>query len=221
VCVRRGAESYAPGATAELAIRTTAGGRGTPAAVGLFGVDATLADLAPLPGPDDMARLRPRASARQPAFGVLEAGALEMGRVRGAHAAAATVLRVTSLPDAAAVERPLAVSAHPPFDATAVLTDSFYTVLGELHARVRAWEQSAPAGQQMKPPLMADLWRQAVEACAKRKEPVTDAYGRRLRLSRLPPDLLALTDPQAVVINATRRPEDVESWAAWVQKEKP
>ena len=36
-----------------------------------------------------------------------------------------------------------------------VLTDSFYAVLSELQARVLAWEESAPKGQQMKPPLMA------------------------------------------------------------------
>jgi hypothetical protein len=73
----------------------------------------------------------------------------------------------------------------------------------------------------MKPAQMAKLWTEALDACEKRKEPVADAYGRRLRLSRLPADLLALTDPQMVVVSGTRRPEDVESWSAWVQREKP
>jgi len=68
---------------------------------------------------------------------------------------------------------------------------------------------------------MAGLWKQALIACGKRGEPVTDAYGRKLRLGRLPADLLALTDPRAVVVVGTRLPEDVENWAAWVAKEKP
>jgi hypothetical protein len=219
--IRPGAERYAPGKMAELHIRTTAGQRGTSAAVGLFGVDASLADLAPLPGPDDLARVRPRAKMEAPAFAVLDVGALEMGRMRGTNAATATVLRVTSLPAAAAVEGSLSASLQPTFDAVAVLTDSFYNVLAELHARVRQWEGSAPKGEQMKPPRMAKLWTEALDACEKRKEPVVDAYGRRLRLSRLPADLLALTDPKLVVTNGTRRPEDVENWSAWVQREKP
>jgi hypothetical protein len=221
VSIRAGAESYAPGKLAELHIRTTAGQRGAAAAVGLFGVDASLADLVPLPGPEDMARLRPRAQMRLPAFEVLDVSALELGRLRGANAATATVLRVTALPEAAAVEGSLSASARPSFDALAVLTDSFYNVLGELHARVRQWEETAPKGQQMKPPQMARLWSEALAICEKRKEPVVDAYGRRLRLSRLPPDLLAQTDPQQVVVSGTRRPEDVESWTAWVRREKP
>jgi hypothetical protein len=221
VTIQPAAESYAPGKMAVLSIKTTAGQRATSAAVGLFGVDASLADLAPLPGPDDMARLRPRARMKAPAFEVLDVGALEMGRLRGANAATATVLRVSSLPDAAAVEGTLSASARPPFDAVAVLTDSFYNVLAELHARVRHWEESAPKSEQMKPARMAKLWSEALDACEKRKEPVVDAYGRRLRLSRLPEDLLSLTDPQAVVVNGTRRPEDVESWSAWVRREKP
>jgi hypothetical protein len=73
----------------------------------------------------------------------------------------------------------------------------------------------------MHPATMARLWQQALEACVARKLPVQDAYGRRLRLSHLPPDLLALTDPRAVVVQGTRLPEDVENWTAWVNKEKP
>jgi hypothetical protein len=144
-----------------------------------------------------------------------------MGRLRGANAATATVLRVTSLPEPAALETPLRASARPTFDSLVALTDNFYNALGELHARVRHWEQSAPRGEQMRPALMARLWSDALAACEKRKEPVSDAYGRPLRLHRLPADLLALTDPRAVVINGTRLPEDVESWSGWVKKEKP
>jgi hypothetical protein len=168
-----------------------------------------------------MVRLRPHAKMHAPAFQVLEAGALEMGRVRGVNAATATVLRVSTLPEPVAVEGSLSASAQPPFDAVAVLTDSFYNALGELQGRVRRWEETAPKNEQMKPALMARLWSEALAACEKRKEPVADAFGRRLRLSRLPADLLALTDPRTLVVGGTRLPEDVESWSAWVQKEKP
>jgi hypothetical protein len=68
---------------------------------------------------------------------------------------------------------------------------------------------------------MAKLWEAALEACEGRGERVTDAFGRRLRLSRLPQDLLALTDPRAVVTSGTRLPEDVENWNAWVAQEAP
>lgn len=73
----------------------------------------------------------------------------------------------------------------------------------------------------MRPATMAGLWTAALAACEKRKQGVTDAYGRRLRLHWLPSDLLALTDPRAVVVDGTRLPEDVESWPAWVAKERP
>jgi len=56
---------------------------------------------------------------------------------------------------------------------------------------------------------------------APKGEKVTDAYGRRLRLSMLPGDLLALTDPHAVVVVGTRLREDTENWSVWVAKEKP
>jgi hypothetical protein len=168
-----------------------------------------------------MARIRPKPTMTRAAFEVLEASALELGRVRGANAASATVLRVSDIPAPAVLDASVNASAHPSFDPVEPLTDHFYVVLGELHARVRAWEGSAPKAEQMHPPTMARLWATALEACEKRKEPVTDAYGRRLRLHRLPPDLLALTDPRAVVVGGTRLPEDVESWPAWVAKEKP
>jgi hypothetical protein len=221
VTIHPDAERYAPGQTASLAIHTTAGSNGTAAAVGLFGVDATLADLAPLPGPDELARVRPHPQMRSQAFDALDVGALEMGRVRGANAATATVLRVSTLPDPQASDVSVNVSVRTPFDAIAPLTENFYNALGELHGQVRAWEEHAAKGAQMHPPEMAKLWSQALEACERRQEPVSDAYGRRLRLSRLPPDLLAQTDPRAVVVDGTRLPEDVESWTAWVQKEQP
>jgi len=68
---------------------------------------------------------------------------------------------------------------------------------------------------------MAGLWARALDACEARNEPVTDAYGRRLRLHQLPADLLALTDPRAVVVDSTRLPEDIVNWPAWVAEEQP
>ncbi len=221
VSIQSDAERYAPGKTATLKLRTSEGSHGIRAAVGLFGVDTSLEQLAPLPGPDDMARVRPRPQMRSPAFGALDVAAVEMGRIRGVHAATATILRVSTLPDATTTDATVSAETAAAFDPLEALTDHFYAILGELHARVRAWETSAPKGEQMKPATMAKLWTQALEECDKRKEPVTDAYGRRLQLHRLPRDLLALTDPRAVVANGTRLPEDVESWSAWVDKEKP
>ena len=73
----------------------------------------------------------------------------------------------------------------------------------------------------MTPPTMSQLWSDAIDACETRGEAVADAFGRRLRLHRLPDDLLALTDPRAVVIDGTRLPEDVDNWSDWVARERP
>jgi hypothetical protein len=73
----------------------------------------------------------------------------------------------------------------------------------------------------MTPATMARLWGAALDACAARAARIDDAYGRRLRLSVLPADLLSLTDPRAVVVAATRLTEDVENWPAWVARERP
>jgi hypothetical protein len=215
-------ERYAPGDTAELAIQTTLGGRGGPAAVSLLGVDDSLRQLATLPGPDAFARVLPRVETRAPAFGVLDGQALALGRIRGANAAAATVLRVSAVPAAAALDAMVSGSGATAFDPIGELTDHFYPVLAELQIKVRAWEAMASAKKlKMTPATMARLWRAALDACAARGLAVDDAYGHRLVLWRLPADLLALTDPRAVVVDATRLPEDVENWPAWVAKEKP
>lgn len=221
VAVAPAEPSYAPGRQAELRITTTVGGQGGPAAVGLFGVDESLGQLVTLPGADDLARVQPEVTTTAPAFGVLDGQALALGRIRGANAAAATVLRVGAIPAPPVLDAVVSASATTPFDPIEELTDHFYTVLAELHVQARAWERSAPAAELVKPATMARLWKQALAACARRGEPVVDAYGRKLRLSRLPADLLALTDPRAVIVVGTRLPEDVEDWAAWVAKEKP
>lgn len=221
VAVTPGQDRYGPGQQAELTIRTELGGRGGKAAVGLFGVDESLGQLATLPDAGDLSRLRPQVTTPAPAFDVLDGQALTLGRIRGANAAAATVLRVTEIPGPPALDAVVTASAQSAFDPVQELTDHFYIVLAELHAQTRRWEATAPADELMTPATMAGLWKKAIDACAKRGEPVVDAYGRTLKLSRLPADLLALTDPRAVVVVGTRLPEDVENWAAWVQKERP
>ena len=214
-------DRYAPGERAELAIQTTLGGAGGPAAVGLFGVDDSLGQLAPLPGADALGRVRPRVETSAPAFGALDGQALTLGRIRGANAAAATLLRVSSIPTPPELDAVITSRAASRFDPIEELTDRFYAVLAELHAQVRRWETTAPEAEKITPATMARLWRAALDACAARGERVTDAYGRALRLSRLPADLLSLTDPRAVVVVATRLTEDVENWPAWVAREKP
>ncbi len=221
VSVTPGRDRYAPGERAELAIQTTLGGVGGPAAVGLFGVDDSLGQLAPLPGADALGRVRPRVETSAPAFGVLDGQALTLGRIRGANAAAATVLRVSAIPTPPELDALVTAHTETSFHPLEELTDRFYTVLAELNAQVQRWEATAPPADKMTPAVMARLWQAALDACAQRGERVDDAYGRRLRLSRLPPDLLSLTDPRAVVAVATRLTEDVENWPAWVARERP
>ncbi|HEX3757554.1 MAG TPA: MG2 domain-containing protein [Kofleriaceae bacterium] len=221
VTVTPGRDRYAPGERAQLAIQTTLGGKGGPAAVGLFGVDDSLGQLVPLPGADALGRVQPKVETGAPAFGVLDGQALTLGRIRGANAAAATVLRVSAVPRPAELDAQVSGRAESRFDPIEELTDRFYIVLAELHAQVQRWEATAPAAEKMTPAVMAGLWRAALDACAAHGQRVDDAYGRRMRLSRLPPDLLSLTDPRAVVAVATRLPEDVENWPAWVARERP
>ncbi len=212
---------YRPGDQAQLQIQTRIGGVGSPAAVGLFGVDESLGQLVTLAQPDSMGRLRPKVDTPTPAFGSLDGQALTLGRIRGANAAAATVLRVSTIPSPPELDAVVNASATTQFDPIEELTDNFYTVLAELHVQTRVWEANAPATQKMRPATMSGLWTMALAVCEKRGEKVVDAYGRKLRLAMLPQDLLALTDPRSVIVLGTRLPEDVENWAAWVNKEKP
>ncbi|MFP2934535.1 hypothetical protein ACLESO_57395, partial [Pyxidicoccus sp. 3LG] len=156
-----------------------------------------------------------------PAFGVLDGQALAMGRIRGSNAAAAALLRVSGVPRREDSEPWVSVHATSPFEPDAELTEPFYAVLAELHTQVRSWEEKAPEGETLDPSGMARLWEGSLAACEKRGEKVTDAFGRRLKLSRLPQDLLGLTDPRSVVTSGTRLPEDVENWNAWVAREAP
>lgn len=221
LAVKPDKERYAPGEIARIAVQTSSGGRGQPAAVGLFGVDDSLGQLAKLSGPDDFARVRPKVPMVMTAFEGLDAQALTLGRVRGANAAAAIVSRVGMPEGPADLDAITSARAAGLFDPSAELVDRFYGVLGELHGVVRDWEEKAPEADQMHPPKMAELWKRALTAAQLKGLAVTDAYGRRLRLSQLPPDLLALVDPRAVVVTGTRLPEDVENWPEWVAKERP
>jgi hypothetical protein len=128
---------------------------------------------------------------------------------------------VSGVPSRDEVEPALSVSGSSPFTPDVELTDAFYGVLAELNTQTRAWEEKAPTGETLSPEGLSKLWEQALSACEKRGEPVTDAYGRRLKLSRLPQELLALTDPRMVVVSGTRLSEDVENWGAWVAREAP
>ena len=128
---------------------------------------------------------------------------------------------MTAIPAPPELDAMVDAHAETTFDPVEELTDHFYTVLAELHAQTRKWEAVAPPDEKMHPKAMSELWVKALDACEARGENVTDAFGRRLRLSLLPADLLALTDPRAVVVVGTRLPEDVENWSEWVAKEKP
>ncbi len=211
---------YAPGQIAQLGIETTIGEKGGTAAVGLFGVDDSLSQLTSLPGADELASMRPQATGSA-AFGSMDAQALSLGRVRGANAAAATLARVSAMPPPPQVEAAVSVNGSTVFDPNEAQVDRFYVVLGELYTQVRAWEGSAPESAKMTPAVMAQLWNKSLDAVEARKESASDAWGRRLRLHRLPSDLLSFTEPRAVVINGTRLPEDTQNWAQWVAKEKP
>ena len=54
----------------------------------------------------------------------------------------------------------------------------------------------APADEKMTPKTMSRLFSQALATLEKKGEKVTDVYGQKLKLSQLPPDLLALCAPQ-------------------------
>jgi len=87
--------------------------------------------------------------------------------------------------------------------------------------QTREWEASTVKSEKMSPRTMATLWSKALDALEKRNESSRDFWGRRLRLHRLPMDLLALTEPREVVVDGTRLSEDSENWNLWVAKEKP
>ena len=211
--------AYRPGENAELLVKTTAGGEGTPAAVGLMGVDSTLGQLAPLTGPDDWGRITVRATSDNPAFGSFDPRALTLGRVRGENAAKAAVLRISQLPmDEAGDQRTYGNSSKEP-DTQGVLVTNFYGAYEVLIRKVRAWEKSAADGETMQPPIMAKLWAEALAERKSAGEPAVDGWGRELTLDLLPNDLLEQLDPRQLVADGTRLPEDIVSWTGWVDAE--
>lgn len=183
-------------------------------------MDESLGQLVSLPNADELSSLRPRVESSG-GFGGLDAQALSLGRIRGANAQAATLLKVSSLPPPESVETSVSVQGESHFDPNEQLTDRFYAVLEALHERTREWESKAAAGEKLTPKTMAKLWSDARSAVEAKKESARDGFNRPLRLHRLPADLLALTDPRAVVLDGTRLPEDIENWSQWVAKEKP
>jgi hypothetical protein len=210
--------SYRPGEQATLAVTTTQhGGAGIAAAVGVFGVDETLGQLATLTGPDAMDRVAPTATMSQPAFGVLDAVALSLGRVRGKNAAAATVLFVQSVPVPEAIDVSAGGSGASSFDPLLPLADRFYGVLDAMHAEVRAFEATAPKEQKLTAKATLALWDKALAAAGKKGVTTTDVYGRPLSLQLLPDELVAMTDPRLLVGDGTRLPEDVEAWIPFVR----
>jgi hypothetical protein len=208
------ARSYRPGETAKLTVTAKDGSGPVAAGVTLSGVDSTLATLATLPAPDAFARITVRATSDIPAFGVLDAQALQTGQIAGENAAQAAVLRVTGLPTLPPGADRVNVSRVGAFTPDAELADAFYELYRSARAEVRVWEGAAPAGELLTATKMVELWEKALAA-----HPAADPYGRPLHLTKLPPDLLALTDPRFMASDGARLPEDVENWPLYVSTE--
>lgn len=211
--------SYRPGETAQITVTTTAGGVGHQAAVGLIGVDAALGQIATLPGPDEYGRVTITASSAEPAFGAFDARALLLGRIRGANARQAAVLRVSAIP-VDRFERPLVSGSGtmriPQDDA---LERAFEAAWAQTAVNVRAWERQAPEAEKLDNARMLKLWEKALADLRDEGKPAVDAFGRELKLRLLPEDKLKQLDPKLVVGDGTRIPEDTVSWVGWVAKE--
>ncbi len=210
---------YKPGDVANLTLTSMAGTTPVAAGVTLSGVDQTLGTLATLDGPDSLARLAVTAETATPAFGELDARALQTGQIAGDNAAAATILRVSSLPAAAPGATRVSTESRETIDADYGVADAFYTFYPAVKDGVRAWEkqrQDSKDGIQMTPKIMVSIWEAALVA-----HPATDPFGRTLHLKVLPQDLLAFTDPRVLVSDAALLPEDIENWPAYVASESP
>ena len=219
VQVHTDATAYRPGATAQLTVQTTAGGEPRMAGVGLVGVDAALAQLAPLLGPEDYGRVTVRATSDQPAFDAFDPRALVLGQLRGENAAKAAVLRIATLPMDHAGDLPTSSSGSVAVDTVEVLTTNFYRALAVTVDAVRAWEDEAPEPQTMTPERMVAFWDASLLELERAEAPAVDGFGRRLTLDVLPRDLLEQVDPRQVVADGTRLPEDVVSFTRYVDEE--
>lgn len=207
---------YRPGDLANLTVVSTAGTKPVQAGVTLSGVDQTLGVLAALDQPDSLARLAVTAETALPAFGDLDARALQTGQIAGDNAAAATILRVSSLPHAAPGSTRVSATSQARIDADSGVADAFYTFYPSVKDAVRDWEKSVKEGDVMTPKILVRIWEATLKA-----HPVVDPFGRPLHLRVLPQDLLAFTDPRVLVSNAALLPEDIENWPAYVASESP
>lgn len=219
VTVSTDAAAYRPGDTAALTVRTLAGDSPRAAAVGLVGVDEALSQLAPLLPPDDYGRITVRAESQRPAFGTFDPKALALGRLRGENAAKATLLRISELPMDAAGDERISTDGETRVDTETDTLAAFYRALEATIARVRAWEEEAPESEKLDPERMVALYRAALADLRSDGEPAVDAFGRELRLTLLPGELLAQLEPQQVVSDATRLPEDLVSLERHVREE--
>lgn len=209
-------QTFRPGEEATLLLQTTGAQGPVAAGVTLSGVDSTLATLATLPSPEEFARITVQATSNQPAFGTLDARALQTGQIHGDNAAQATVLRVSNLPAAPPGSESVQTQARGVVEVDGDMAMAFFALHAEVRGRVRAWEKSAAAEEVMTPKRMVEFWEAGLAA----KQSV-DPWGRPLHLNVLPLDLLALTDPRVMVADGTRLPEDVENWPNYVQREAP
>ena len=210
---------YQPGETAKLTVTTRAGESPVAAGIGLVGVDATLAQLAPLVGPNDFGRVTVRAESSQPAFGIYGPHALKQGLIRGENAAKAVVLRIDTLPMDPAGDSPSSGSGQEQADTEAQTSRSFYRALDRATARLRAWEEAAKDNELLEPEEMVQIWRSALADLRDEGDPAVDGYGRELDLAVLPPALLAMTDPRTLVADGARLPEDFVGWTQYVEQE--
>lgn len=200
-------ETYAPGAETTIEVQADA-----QAVVSLVGVDQALGQLAPLPGPDGLSKLAVGATSSNPAWEYMDALALTSGAVRGDNAAMAAVLRVDALTQEDR-EPPWRDSyGETPFDPNEELQSAFWELLGELSRAVRDWEKTEEG-------LLTNEALAGLHAAVLSEGEYVDAWGRPLELWRLPDDLLAMCEPRLLVTDATRVPEDIEPWNAWVRKE--
>ncbi len=212
---------YRPGENATLSVQTLQGHGdktlGVAAAVGLFGVDETLGQLATLTPPSSMDRLVSPVQMRESAFGVLDAMALSLGRVRGENAAAATVLFVSSVPSLDAFDTATSGQGSSSFDPVLPLADRFFGILDAASDEVRRFEREAPKDEKLTSKRMLSIWATAVKNAGAKGKKTTDVFGRPLSLKVLPDELVAMADPRLLVRDGTRLPEDVEAWVPFVR----
>ncbi|MCK6521198.1 MG2 domain-containing protein [Myxococcota bacterium] len=205
---------YRPGERGELRLKAS-----SQAVVSVAGVDSTLGTLAPLVAPNALNAALQKVHSDQPAFGLFDALALTSGGVRGEAAAMATILRVSRVDLIDPLSPPVSASASWRAPVDEELLDVFYSVLADARAAVRAWERAAKPDELLTHARAKELWDSTLDAREAAGRPVNDPYGRRLVLHQLNEDLLAKTQPNLLVRDAARLPEDNEPWAAWVQDE--